>query len=101
MFGGAISWHCKKQTCVALPIVEAEYISLCAAIQEAILLMQLTKDLGLDFKNIEIREDNQGYIALSKNSSNHGRTKHIDIKYHYIRTKILDGSIKLSYCQTD
>ena len=48
-----------------------------------------------------IKEDNQGAIALSKNSKYHPRTKHIDIKYHFIRDKIVKKELILDYCPTE
>ena len=45
-------------------------------------------------------EDNQGAIALSQNPKDHSRTKHIDIKFHYIREQISKGNVELQYCAT-
>ena len=84
--GGAISWRSKKQTCVALSTAEAEYMALASAIQEAIWLRQLISNLRIaeseTTKPTTIMEDNQSAICMSKNQQYHGRTKHIDIKYH-------------------
>ena len=80
---------------------EAEYIALGSATQEAIWLNQLLTDLRIDTKgSIEILEDNQSAIAVAKNSVGHKRTKHIDIKHHFIREAVQAGKISLSYCQT-
>ena len=45
-------------------------------------------------------EDNQGTISIAKNPVNHGRTKHIDIQYHYIREAVLEGIVDIKYCPT-
>ena len=45
-------------------------------------------------------EDNQGAMALSKNPKNHSRTKHIDVKYHYVRESVDNGTIAVEYCPT-
>jgi len=50
---------------------------------------------------LKIYEDNQGCIAMSKNPVNHERTKHIDIKYHFIREKVEDKAIEVEYLQTE
>ena len=50
---------------------------------------------------IIILEDNQGCIALSENPIHHKRTKHIDVRYHYTREKVEDGTIKLEYISTE
>ena len=48
-----------------------------------------------------MHKDNQGAVALAKKPHDHGRTKHIDICYHYSREEVKDGTIKLHYCRTD
>ena len=85
-----------KQTCVALSSAEAEYVALATASQEAIWLQQLMGDLlNESIQETTILEDNQSAICLAKNQSIHGRTKHIDIKYHFIRDAVEAGKIKL------
>ncbi len=96
-----ISWGSKKQSVVALSTTEAEYIALSLATQEAVWLRNLLGDLHLNQKTTTIFEDNQGTIALSNNPTNHSRTKHIDIKYHYVRDLILKKQIDVSYCPTN
>ena len=84
--GAKVSWKSKRQTVVALSSAEAEHIALCLAAQEAIWLRSLLKSLSFkQSKATKLYEDNQGAIALTKNPKTHSRTKHIDIKYHYIR----------------
>lgn len=94
--GAAISWRSQKQTCVALSTAEAEYISLSAAAQEAIWLRGLSAEIaGGKEKQIEVHEDNQSPICMASNPVYHGRTKHVELKYHYVRTR---GHIRLTYC---
>ena len=101
MSNGAISWASQKQPTVALSTAEAEYIALCLATQESVWLRQLNKDLQIDCSSPTIiHEDNQGTIAMSKNPVLHKRTKHIDIKFHFVREKIHDKTIELKYCPT-
>ena len=96
-----ISWRSKKQPIVALSSTEAEYVALCAAAQETIWLRNLLKDINiLQPGATTLYEDNQGAIALSKNPKNHPRTKHIDIKYHYVRETVENNFINLLYCPT-
>ena len=86
MSGGAVSWLSQKQATVALFTAEAEYVALGSATQEAIWLQQLLLDLGANPEApINIFEDNQSAIAMVKNPVGHKRTKHIDIKYHFIQ----------------
>ena len=86
MSGGAVSWLSHKQVTVALSTAEAEYIALGSVVQEAMWLHQLLSDLRCDVKTpMEILEDNQGAIVMAKNPVVHKRSKHIDIRHHFIR----------------
>ena len=101
MSSGAVSWLSQKQSTVALSTAEAEYIALGSATQEAIWLRQLLGDLKVNVSTpLEILEDNQGTIAMAKNPVGHKRTKHIDIRHHFIRETVHNGVISLSYCPT-
>ena len=100
--GGAVSWNSKRQTTVATSSTEAEYMSLYSAVQEAIWLRRLLKDLKYESSGaIKIYQDNQGTIALAKNPTFHSRTKHIDIKYHFAREQVKAGNIELEYLPTN
>ena len=102
MSGAAIDWISKKQPVVALSTTEAEYVALSAATQEAVWLSRLLTDIKAPPKApILIKEDNQGTIAVARNPVSHNRTKHIDIKFHYVREALEDGIIDLTYCPTE
>ena len=97
-----ISWKSKKQSIVALSSCEAEYVALATATQEAKFLRQLLADLmDLPCKNVCMYVDNQGAIALANNPVHHKRTKHIDVKYHYVRLEVQNGVVKLIYVPTE
>jgi len=97
-----VSWSSKRQSVVALSSTEAEYVALSHATQEATWLRNLLQSMGFDQANpMTIFEDNQGTIALAKNPKHHARTKHIDIKYHFIRDAISEKKIQLDYCPTN
>ena len=97
-----ISWRSSKQTCVALSTAEAEYVALATTVQEAVWIQELLKDLKLNSSGpMTINEDNQSAICIAKNSGNHAKTKHISIKYHFIRDLIQKSIIKLKYCPTN
>uniref|UniRef100_H3G826 Reverse transcriptase Ty1/copia-type domain-containing protein n=1 Tax=Phytophthora ramorum TaxID=164328 RepID=H3G826_PHYRM len=95
MNGGCISWRSKKQRTVALSSTEAEYMALSEATQEAVWLKVFLCELGemASDEAVKIYEDNQGSIALTKNPQFHKRTKHIDIRYHFVREKVEDGQV--------
>ena len=96
--GPMISWKSKKQITVALSTCEAEYMALTAATQEAVFLSMLVKDFGLESSQpVSIYGDNQGAIALVKNPVTHNKSKHIDIKFHFIREKYSKRIIELTY----
>ena len=97
-----ISWKSRKQSIVALSSCEAEYVALATATQEAKFLRQLFADLMCHpCKNVCIYVDNQGTIALANNPVHHKRSKHIDVKYHYVRLEIQRGAVSLTYVPTD
>ena len=98
--GPLISWKSRKQPAVALSSCEAEYIALAAAVQEGMYLTQMMKDIGEVSGPVLIFEDNQGTIALSKNPVNQRRSKHIDVRYHFIRSAQNAGKIIIKYCPT-
>jgi hypothetical protein len=102
MANAAISWQSKAQPTVALSSSEAEYMALCSAAQEAIYLRRLFADLGSPQDDpTMIYQDNQGCIAMAHNPVHHSRTKHIDIKFHFVRERIAAGEIKLEYIPTE
>lgn len=99
--GTAVTWQSRKQSCVALSTAEAEYVSLAGAAQEAVWLRQLIKDLTKKCEPVKIFEDNQSAIAIARNPQFHGRMKHINIKYHFVRECVNNNEIVLKYCRTD
>ena len=101
MSRGAISWLSRKQQVVTLSTVEVEYMTLTEATQEAVWLRRLLSDIMATPKTIIIREDNKGTIAIARNPISNARTKHIDIKFHYVCEALYYGIIELVYCPTD
>ena len=75
-------------------------MALSLAAQEAAWLQKLLTDLQIPPKPIVIKEDNQGAIALARNPIAHSRTKHIDIRFHFIREAQEEGIIDTVYCPT-
>ena len=81
--------------------MEAEYIALTSAAKEGIWLNRLQRDLDVSSKGeILIYEDNQSTIKTAKNIILNDRSKHIDVHYHFIQEKVMEGIIKLKYCST-
>ena len=99
---GCISWRSKKQRTVALSSTEAEYMALSEATQEAVWLKAFMNEIGeaTGMDPLTVYEDDQSAIALAKNPEFHKRTKHIDIRYHFVREKVEDNQVTLEYCPT-
>ena len=99
--GNAISWSSKKQTSVALSSTEAEYIAGAHAAKESIWLRQLLTGLGLTIsKPTLLRMDNQSAIAIAKNPTFHEWTKHIEVRYHFLKSRVEAKEIELDYVLT-
>ena len=99
--GGPVSWRSKKQSTVALSTAEAEYVALSSAAQECVWMRRLNSELGNSRgEPTTVMEDNQSCIVMAKNPQHHGRSKHIDIKYHFVRELVENETIKLKYCPT-
>ena len=99
--GGAVSWSSKKQELVSLSITESEYIAATYGMKEALWLRSL---LGNIFAPVQgpttLFSDNQSTIALTKDHQYHPWTKHINIRYHFIRWVVEKGSLRLVHCPT-
>jgi hypothetical protein len=100
--GGAVSWSSKRQELVTLSTTEAEYVAATHAAKEAVWLRAFISEVFQPINNpLTLYSDNQSAIALTKNDQFHARTKHIDIRFHYIRYIVADGKISLIYCPTN
>jgi radical SAM superfamily enzyme with C-terminal helix-hairpin-helix motif len=84
-----ISWSSRKQKSVALSTAEAEYIAACEACTEAVWLRKLIYGLFDQVPDLTVIHcDNQNCIRLSEHLVLHDRSKHIKIKYYFIRDKV-------------
>ncbi|KAL5549510.1 hypothetical protein UlMin_004741 [Ulmus minor] len=90
-----VSWKSQLQSIVTLSTTEAEYIATTEAMKEAIWLKGLLKELKLLKGEVNVYSDSQSSIFLCKNPVFHDRTKHIDVKYHFIRDVVSQGIINL------
>ena len=100
--GGAVSWSSRKQELVALSTAEAEYIAATHAAKEGIWLRRFIGELYGPIDNpTTLYCDNQAALTLATTDNFHARTKHIDIRYHFIRHEVNSGTFKLIYCPTN
>ena len=97
-----IAWRSRKQTSVAFSTTEAEYIAACAASGEAVWLRKMLSRLfDLQLEATCIYCDNQSCVKLYENPVFHDKSKHIEIKYQYIRDMVEKGVVELHYIATD
>nr|GEW33647.1 hypothetical protein [Tanacetum cinerariifolium] len=89
------SWFSKKQTALAISTTEAKYVSAKKACQQALWMKQALMDYGVRLDDIPIMCDNKGAIDLSKNPVQHSRTKHIEIRHHFLRDNVQKGNISI------
>lgn len=103
MCNGAISWSSKKQSCVSLSTMEAEYVALATATQEAVWLKRFLEhliDIGEKSEPILIHCDSQAEISSTKDPKFHNKTKYIEVKYNYARDMVACKMINVKYLPT-
>ena len=94
--GTAVSWASKLQKIVSLSTTKAEYVALTEASKEILWLDKFLEELGYKQDNCVLNSDSQSAIHLAKNATFHARTKHIEVRYHFIRTLLEEGQLKLA-----
>ena len=95
LVGGAVSWRSRLQDCVTHSTTEAEYVAASEASKLSIWLGRLVTDLGIKQELPVLHCDSQSAIQLAKNPVFHAKTKHVDVKYHFIRELIEDKQLQL------
>lgn len=95
-----ITWASQRQSVVAQSTTEAEYIALAFGTKEALWIKYFLDELGLAQKSIVINVDNQSAIKLAKNSEFHKKTKHIDVRFHFIKDECNKGNIVVKYVES-
>lgn len=99
--GGPIAWSSQRQPVVSLSTTEAEYIALAHGVKECIWLKRMLTELGIKGNDcIQIFVDNQSAIRLANNPEFHKRSKHIDVRFHFVRDVCDRGDINIQYIQS-
>ena len=99
--GAPISWQSRAQATVALSSTEAEYIAFAGAAQEAVWLLQVLREFKFGMNSpVVVYEDNQSTIKLVENPVFHKRSKHVDIKYHFVRELVENKTLAIQYVPT-
>ncbi|GJS18643.1 hypothetical protein Tco_0413115 [Tanacetum coccineum] len=96
-----ISWQCKKQTIVATSTTEAEYVAAAHCCGQVLWVQNQLLDYGFNFMNTKIHIDNESTICIVKNPVYHSKTKHIEIRHHFIRDCYEKKLISVEKIHTD
>nr|GEY81731.1 retrovirus-related Pol polyprotein from transposon TNT 1-94 [Tanacetum cinerariifolium] len=96
-----VSWSSKKQDSTTMSTAKAEYVSLSAYCAQVIWMRTQLTDYGFHFNNIPIYCDSKSAIAISYNPVQHSRTKHIVVRYYFIKEHVEKGTIELYFVKTD
>ncbi|KAF7334034.1 hypothetical protein MVEN_02308800 [Mycena venus] len=100
--GGAVTWSSKKQPTVALSTMEAEYIALSHAVRENLWLRQLFSELDCSATSpTPVFVDNRRTIDFTFNAGFHARSKHINIRHHFIRDAVASNKVSLHHCTSE
>lgn len=99
--GAPISWEARKQRTIALSSTEAEYMAISEATKEAMYLRDVLGNVGMECECVTLFNDNQGAIKLAESRNYRSRTKHIDVRHHFVRDMCEQGVIDLKYLPTD
>jgi len=91
--GTVVMWASQRQSIVALSICEAEYVAMAKAIKEALWLRPFLQELGFEGGPMLVHGDNQGGLKLAESEENHRRSKHIDIRFRFLRDVVENGSL--------
>lgn len=100
VFGNLIDYKTRKQSIVALSTAEAEYIALADCIRNTMWIRNLLIEMNVSVKNALVRGDNQASLQIAESKGNYNRTKHIDIKYQYVRDLVTKKLIRLHFVES-
>ena len=101
MGNNLVSWMSKKPCSISLSTVKAEYIAANSCCTQLLWMQKLLLDYGICQEHLTIYYDNTSAINISKNLVQHSRTKHIEVRHHFIREFVKDGTLTLEFIHTD
>ncbi|CAL1678207.1 unnamed protein product [Lasius platythorax] len=101
MSGGAVSWESRKQRTMAISSTEAEYMALSDATKEVIYMGGLLGEFGVDLNGIILKNDNIGAQKLATNPIYYARSKHIDIRHHFVREAVKETLVLIQHVPSD
>ncbi|KAI3718335.1 hypothetical protein L6452_19200 [Arctium lappa] len=96
-----VSWSSKKQNCVSTSTAEAEYVAAASCCSQVIWMKTQLRDYGQQIERIPILCDSKSAIAISANPVQHSKTKHIDVRYHFLKDHVEKGTIEMYFVPTE
>ncbi|KAI3691775.1 hypothetical protein L6452_31577 [Arctium lappa] len=96
-----VSWGSKKQLCVSTSTTEAEYVAAASCCSQVLWMRTQLREYGFHFNKIPIYCDSKSAIAITANPVQHTKTKHIDVRYHFIKDNVEKGTIELFFVKTE
>ncbi|KAI3714885.1 hypothetical protein L6452_21846 [Arctium lappa] len=99
--GKLVRWTSKKQNCVSTSMAEAEYVVAASCCSQVLWMRTQLKDYGFDINKIPILCDSKSVISISVNLVQHSKIKHIDIRYHFLKHHVEQGTIEMYFVSTD
>ncbi|KAJ9535340.1 hypothetical protein OSB04_un001549 [Centaurea solstitialis] len=99
--GKLVSWNSKKQNSVSTSTAEAEYVAAGICCAQVLWLRNQLQDYDIQLSKIPIYCDNTSAIAIANNPVLHSKTKHIEVRYHFIRDHVMNGDIELHFVPTE
>ncbi|GJS92348.1 hypothetical protein Tco_0774984 [Tanacetum coccineum] len=96
-----VYWMSKKQDCTAMSTAEVEYVALSASCAQVLWMRTQLKDYGFDYNKIPLYCDSQSAITISCNPVQHSRTKHINVRCHFIKEQVERGIVELYFGRTE
>ncbi|KAJ9552836.1 hypothetical protein OSB04_016881 [Centaurea solstitialis] len=96
-----VSWSSRKQNCVSLSTAEAEYVAASCCCSQVLWMKTQLADFGYTMQRIPIYCDSKSAIQITANPVQHSRTKHIDIRYHFIKDHVEKGNVELYFVESD
>ena len=95
-----VSWSSRKQSSVAQSTTEAEYVAAASCCSQLLWIMYTMRDFGLSFTHVPLLCDSTSAISVAKNPVLHSKTKHIEVRYHFLRDHVEKGDIELAHVST-
>ena len=96
-----VCWSSKKQNCVSLSTAESEYIAARSCCAQLLWMKQTLKDYGIHLKQVPLYCDNESAIKIANNPVQHSKTKHIEIRHHFLRDHVVKEDIDIIHVNTE